>query len=322
LCEIIMNYFRWLFLSATVGLLVSCTTMREPAPIVDRASGMKPAMMFEGKPGYYIVKQGDTVMQVSRNTGQKREDIVAWNSLSNPNALNVGQVLRVAPPGPDGAMPVAQAEAPVAVSTGGVASRTVEMTPLVLGGGTAAGVASASDSTNKTQPRGEKQAYSESTLAAMQQSDYTAPLPTEQPVSKWEPQKPVSAAAVSGQDAVSWQWPADGKIVSNYSDKKSRGIDIAGVMGQPVKAAANGKVIYAGPMRDGGYGNAVVLLHSDTLISVYGHNKTVLVKQGDAVAQGQQIAEMGNSSSNVVKLRFEIRRNSKAVDPLQYLPRR
>jgi lipoprotein NlpD len=317
-----MNYFRWLFLSATVGLLVSCTTMREPAPIVDRASGMKPAMMFEGKPGYYIVKQGDTVMQVSRNTGQKPADIIAWNSLPRPDALSVGQVLRVAPPGPEGAMVGVKPEGAVETSTGGVASRTVEMTPIALAGGTAAAAGTASGSTNKTQPRGDKQVYSESTLAAMQQADYAGSAQNEQPVSAWEPQKPVAAAALNGQETVSWRWPADGKIVSNYSDKKSRGIDIAGMMGQPVKAAASGKVIFAGPMRDGGYGNAVVLLHSDSLISVYGHNKTVLVKQGDAVAQGQQIAEMGNSNSNVVKLRFEIRRNSKAVDPLQYLPPR
>ncbi|RJX31018.1 MAG: LysM peptidoglycan-binding domain-containing protein [Oxalobacter sp.] len=316
-----MKNFRCLLLSVCISLLAACTSMQKPAPILDRTSGVRPAAMYEGKPGYYVVKQGDTVMQVSRITGQNPADIIAWNNLSHPNSVSVGQVLRVAPPGAEGAPMIGQGM-PVESQTGGVASRSVEMTPLVSGGS----AASATAFENKTVPRGEKLPYSDSVLAEMQHNpDYAPQLASaDKAAMKTEVQKPVtsmwSGGTQTGATVKTWAWPSEGRMVSVFSDNYSKGIDIAGRMGQPVTAAADGKVTHVGPLR--GYGNMVIIKHSDNLNSVYAHNKTILVKEGDTVRQGQQIAEMGNSDSDMVKLRFEIRQHGKPVDPTRYLPPR
>ena len=119
---------------------------------------------------------------------------------------------------------------------------------------------------------------------------------------------------------IAWVWPADGKIISHFGEGK-RGIDIAGKMGQPVLAAGSGKVLYAGSgIR--GYGNLVIVKHSNNLLSAYAHNKTIFVKEDQNVTKGQKIAEMGNSDSDEIKLHFEIRQQGKPVDPSKYLPSR
>ncbi|HEY4319331.1 MAG TPA: peptidoglycan DD-metalloendopeptidase family protein [Herbaspirillum sp.] len=116
-----------------------------------------------------------------------------------------------------------------------------------------------------------------------------------------------------------WVWPADGEASAAFGVRK--GIEIAGKMGQDVRAANAGSVSFVGGgIR--GYGNLVIIKHSGNVLSVYAHNKVVVVKEGQAVAKGQKIAEMGNSDSNTVKLYFEIRRNGKPVDPAPYLPKR
>ncbi|AIY41926.1 Lipoprotein NlpD [Collimonas arenae] len=129
-----------------------------------------------------------------------------------------------------------------------------------------------------------------------------------------------AAAAADRKDPVDWTWPASGKASSGVGQGK-KGIDILGQLGQPVMAAAAGKVMYSGSgIR--GYGNLVIVKHNSNLLSVYAHNKTIVVKEGQMVAKGQKIAEMGKSDSNTVKLYFEIRRQGKAVDPSRYLPSR
>jgi len=171
-------------------------------------------------------------------------------------------------------------------------------------------------------PRGEKQVYSESALLAMQKPESATPeiVPTPAPVAS-KPEGSVPIAPGSEDASISWQWPAEGKILATFIEGKTRGIDIAGTMGQKVSAAASGRVIYADAYR--GYGNLLIIKHTDNLLSAYAHNKTLLVKQGDSVTKGQQIAEMGNSDSDTVKLHFEIRRQGgKPVDPSQYLPAR
>jgi murein DD-endopeptidase MepM/ murein hydrolase activator NlpD len=116
-----------------------------------------------------------------------------------------------------------------------------------------------------------------------------------------------------------WVWPTDGKQTAGFGATK--GIEISGSSGQEVRAANEGKVSFVGGgIR--GYGNLVILKHSGNILSVYAHNKTVLVKEGQTVAKGQKIAEMGDSDSDTVKLYFEIRRNGKPADPAAYLPAR
>ena len=120
-----------------------------------------------------------------------------------------------------------------------------------------------------------------------------------------------------------WAWPAGGAIIGRFSSNGSlnKGIDIAGELGQPVLAASGGTVVYAGSgLR--GYGELVIIKHSDTYVSAYGHNRRLLVREGQQVKVGQQIAEMGSTGTDRVKLHFEIRRQGKPVDPMQYLPSR
>ncbi|UCJ19240.1 peptidoglycan DD-metalloendopeptidase family protein [Pseudomonas sp. MM211] len=125
------------------------------------------------------------------------------------------------------------------------------------------------------------------------------------------------------RSASGWAWPASGAIIGRFSSNGSlnKGIDIAGELGQPVLAASGGSVVYAGSgLR--GYGELVIIKHSDTYVSAYGHNRRLLVREGQQVKVGQQIAEMGSTGTDRVKLHFEIRRQGKPVDPMQYLPRR
>ena len=122
------------------------------------------------------------------------------------------------------------------------------------------------------------------------------------------------------EERVDWMWPAKGKIVTAFSEGASlKGIDIAGTAGQPVAASAGGKVVYAGSgLR--GYGKLIIIKHNGTYLSAYAHNRDILVKEGQQVAKGQKIAEMGNTDADQVKLHFEIRRHGKPMDPLRYLP--
>lgn len=146
------------------------------------------------------------------------------------------------------------------------------------------------------------------------------------PVAKQEQRVTVSqqtSPPVSASGQGKWLWPAAGTVVGLYSSNTSlnKGIDIAGKLGQPIIATADGSVVYAGSgLR--GYGELVIIKHNDTFISAYGHNRRLLVNEGQKVKAGQQIAEMGSTGTDQVKVHFEIRRQGKPVDPLQYLPRR
>lgn len=122
---------------------------------------------------------------------------------------------------------------------------------------------------------------------------------------------------------ISWQWPTNGKIIGNYSatDAGKKGLEITGQMGQPVHAAAEGRVVYSGNSLRG-YGNLIILKHNEVFYSAYAHNERLLVKDDQLVKKGQHIADMGSSGTDKVMLHFEVRREGKPVDPLQYLPKR
>lgn len=131
---------------------------------------------------------------------------------------------------------------------------------------------------------------------------------------------PSAAPANSG---VSWRWPADGAVIGRFAagDATKQGVDIAGSSGQPVRAAGDGVVVYSGGGLVG-YGELIIVKHSEAWLSAYGHNRTRLVNEGQNVKAGQQIAEMGRSGAARDMLHFEIRYNGKPVDPQQYLPKR
>ena len=129
----------------------------------------------------------------------------------------------------------------------------------------------------------------------------------------------VKPAAVEGE--INWIWPANGAVLAGFDEVKNKGLDIGGTAGEPVLAAADGRVVYVGAgLR--GYGNLIILKHDNVFLTAYAHNRTLLVKEDQSVSKGQKIAEMGSSDSDHVKLHFEVRRQGKPVDPAKYLPAR
>lgn len=111
--------------------------------------------------------------------------------------------------------------------------------------------------------------------------------------------------------------PSEAPLVTNFNEVSNKGIEFSGKLGDPILAAADGRVIYSGSnLRT--YGNLIILNHNNSFVTVYANNKTLLVKEGDTVKRGQKIAEMGNSESDKVKLHFELRKNSKPIDPSSY----
>jgi lipoprotein NlpD len=122
---------------------------------------------------------------------------------------------------------------------------------------------------------------------------------------------------VVAEPGIRLSWPAKGKVTGEFNDT-NKGIDIAGKVGEPVLAASDGKVVYAGNSLRG-YGNLVIVKHDNTYLTAYAHNSKLLVKEGDSVRKGQKIAEMGDTDTNAPKLHFELRVNGKPVNPTPYL---
>ena len=152
------------------------------------------------------------------------------------------------------------------------------------------------------------------------------PKPEVKPEAQPEPQPEVQPeakpeAAATGPDDVAWLWPSSGKVISSYSEAGNKGVDFSGKSGDPVLAAADGKVVYVGTgIR--GFGQLLIVKHNSTFLSAYAHNRKILVAEGQQVTRGQRIAEMGNTDSEAVKLHFEIRKQGKPVDPMLFLPKR
>jgi len=138
---------------------------------------------------------------------------------------------------------------------------------------------------------------------------------------KAKPSTP-APSSISGNESLVWRWPTEGRVVSTFSESAAgrKGINIIGKPGQPILAAANGKVVYSGNGLPR-YGNLLIIKHNDTYLSAYAHNDTLLVKEGDSVKSGQRIATLGRSGTQVEQLHFEIRRNGKPVDPIRFLPK-
>jgi lipoprotein NlpD len=128
------------------------------------------------------------------------------------------------------------------------------------------------------------------------------------------------ASEIAADRPVAWTWPAKGRVMRRFTEAGSKGLDIAGRPGAPVRAAAAGRVVYSGSGLVG-YGKLIIVRHNNTFLSAYAHNERLLVKEGESVASGQHIAHMGQTGAQQAKLHFEIRRDGKPVDPLKYLPR-
>jgi len=289
---------RLVCVTVAVFAIAGCSTTHNRAPVEDRNAGSRaqtaaaaatapaaaasapdaskplPGAENAGKVGYYTVKPGDTLIRIGLENGQNWKDLVKWNNLENPNIIEVGQTLRVVPPGVD----------PNAAATKPVTTAKVETKPLDAKGApiAASGVAATAPATVSTA---------------------TAPAPRD------------------GDDDVNWAWPSSGPVVGGFEEGKVKGLQIGGKAGDPVLAAADGRVVYAGAgLR--GYGNLVIIKHNNTYLTAYAHNQTLLVKDDQAVRKGQKIAEMGSTDADSVRLHFEIRRQGKPIDPAKLLPPR
>lgn len=271
------NAFRLVAGAVALVLVSACTSTRVPAPVEDRGSSRSgtgksvaavpaasvPGAENAGKPGYYTVRPGDTLHRIALDHGQTWRDLMRWNNLSNPDVIEVGQVLRVAQPGA------------VAQSSG------VVVQPIA------------------PQPAAAPAAPEDNKQAATSKA---APAPL-------------------NDEGLGFIWPSNGSVAAGFDEAKNKGLDITGKLGDPVLAAADGQVVYAGAgLR--GYGNLIILKHNNTYLTAYAHNKALLVKEDQRVKKGERIAEMGNTDADRVKLHFEVRRLGKPVDPMRVLPAR
>lgn len=267
-----------------------------------------------GKPGYYTVRPGDTLIRVGLEHGLSWRDLQRWNAIENADRIEVGQVLRVIPPGQD---PAVAAARPVAVARVDARPLDGARTPAASGtapasGAPAAGTApAAAGGTAGTAAAAGSAAGSPSSAAVAA----SAP-PVVAPV-----REPVREPARDGDDEPAWAWPAGGAVLTGFDEARNKGVAIGGKAGDPVMAAADGRVVYAGSgLR--GYGNLIIVKHNDTYLTAYAHNQALLVKEDQSVKRGQKIAEMGSSEAPRVQLHFEIRRKGKPQDPAKLLPAR
>ena len=316
---------QWSNVNTAIGALMlivlsGCAIPGNRAPIEDRSTGVRasvspatvapsiasqtatptdtskplPGIENAGKPGYYAVKAGDTLIRIGLESGQNWKDLVKWNNLDNPNIIEVGQVLRVVAPGVD---PNGAATRPVAGSK--VDTRPLDAKP------TAAAASASGAPTPLPLP-------------------LPAPVPvvaSPAPAPAATPPAAASVARDGDEETVAWSWPAAGSVTTPFEEGKAKGLVIGGKAGDPVLAAADGRVVYAGSgLR--GYGNLVILKHNNTYLTAYAHNQALLVKEDQAVRRGQKIAEMGSSDAERVQLHFEIRKQGKPIDPAKLLPPR
>jgi len=276
-----------------MAMLFACS-QHQPAPVEELSTGMVKRQL--NSDGTYYVRSGDTLYAVAFAYGVDTGNVARWNEISSPYTIYPGQKLRLsAPPasshksGGSSAVQISAAKTPGQVTTKTVNSPVRSSQP--------------KSSKAKPEPASPRPASSTSTTGKA-----ATPLPA-----------PVSHNA----DPESWKWPTRGRLHRTYvaGDPARNGIDILGREGQAIIASSGGQVVYSG---NGliGYGELIIIKHSEKMLSAYAHNKVRLAKEGDSVSTGQKIAEMGRNAGNEQLLHFEIRARGKPVNPLNYLPKK
>lgn len=298
-----MTFNRFITLLLISAVLAGCSSSGKRAPVIERAEAekkaaaqTKPQKEKDWRPKVYVVQKGDTLYGIAFNYGLDYHELAELNGIKDPKVISIGQELRLFPGSLSPGKPAAAAPA-----------------------------ASVAELHIKEQPKLVKYPYSEAAMAQVEKvQKQTTPeaAPEATTVAKAESTVDTEAGDVveeTQEAALDWTMPAQGKLISQFSESANRkGIDIAGKLGQPVVASASGKVVYSGSgLR--GYGKLIIIKHNNMYLSAYAHNDKILVKEGQIVKRGQNIAAMGKTDTDQVKLHFEVRRLGKPVDPAKYL---
>ena len=237
--------------------------------------------------GYYRVRRGDSLHAIAFNYGLDWRDIARWNEIRSPYVIHPDQTLRLSPEKPRAAVTTRAAGPPPTVSERAAERPRAALTP----------------------------------RPAEPPPVATSPRPAASSAPRTPPPKPSAGATTA--DPSRWLWPAEGRLLSSFKagDPTRNGIEIAGSEGQAIRASAAGEVVYSGSGLIG-YGELIIVKHSDRMLSAYAHNRKRLVAEGQAVSAGEKIGEMGRDERNRPLLHFEIRRNGTPQDPMKYLSKR
>ena len=247
----------------------------------------------EARPQFHTVRKGDTLYSIALDYGLDYREVAQWNNITEVSVIGIGQQLRLSPPAD--AVP---------------AAAPLKTAPVVQGRPLDGSPVAGADGSVKSEPRAVRAPYSDQAYAQLANLKPDLPPKVEAGV----------PPAPGDEEKLAWGWPASGKVIRAFNDSPNqRGISIGGKLGQPVLASAAGRVIFSGTgIR--GFGKLIVIKHNNMFLSVYAHNSELLVKEGQNVAKGQKIAEMGSTDTDQVRLHFEIRRLGKPVDPMKFLP--
>ena len=275
----------------------------------------------------YKVNKGDTMFLIAYLAGIDVKELAALNNMTEPYSLSLGQTLKISNCGTKTVTTTVPVKQPAAAATTTAAAPTAPTEPAVTYTPGANGTQIGSDGTIigpiKSGAGVANNAPAMVPVATTPVAPATTPSVPTTPVDNTN-STPINAHVVAPiASNVAWQWPTSGNIIQGFSDTDggNKGIDISGSRGQSVKAAASGRVVYAGNALRG-YGNLIIIKHNDDFLSAYAHNDKILVTDQQEVKAGQEIAKMGSSGTNTVKLHFEIRYKGKSVDPIRYVPRR
>lgn len=266
-------------------LLSACGGPRYGAPVDSR---VQPPSI---KIGYHVVSKGETLYSIAWRYGLDYKQLARVNGISTRDyAIYPGQKL--------------------SLNTAGPTPRVASSRP---------STASSSKSTSSSRTTSSKPKTTAPTTSSSSKPKTVTPPAASKPAPT--PSKTTSTSTTSSHDKIDWQWPAKGKVIKGFSGATStnKGIDIQAAEGDAVYAAASGKVVYAGSGL-AGYGKLIIIKHNSSYLSAYAHNRKLLVGEGDQVARGKKIGEIGSNNGQAI-LHFEIRLNGKPVNPQSYLPR-
>jgi lipoprotein NlpD len=321
-----MKYI-FLIIYITLFSLISGCASNTPAPVIEKkittekstaSQKNKPVVRVKRDPNQpcpdtYIVKPGDTLYSLSLDCGFYYKEVAQANDIKEPYAIKVGDKIK---------FDQVKTNNPVAISNESKKNEEVVTTPLKNNEEAITNTeASAQPQTKPTtggilhldSPKAYREKYTDEAY------NHKTVMPQTQPVNNNSLAAPKEASPGVLEDKIDWQWPAKGKLENLFNEAQGqKGIDIVGSLGQEIKAAGSGKVIYSGEDLKG-YGKLVIIKHNNSYLSVYAHNKELLVKEGQVITKGQKIATMGDSGTDKVKLHFEIRKQGQSVDPTSFL---